>query len=246
MDLVHRSGDALDNPLVDEGARLRPQPGSAEQQDVSSQACRKPIRAYGACSTGPEPAAGRGPEVHLAERPRSRWPWRVPRWAAYYGLRHTAGTATPAPRTVTAQRGVVLSTVSATGNVTAPTQLNVNFETGGRLVALAHKQGQRVKRGQVLARLDDTSARVSVQTARASLQSAEAHLQQLIDGETPAQRAQDAISVTQAQMALANAKAALGQTKAGNATSIAEQQALARPGERQLKRDQRQLASDRS
>ena len=48
--------------------------------------------------------------------------------AAVYGLRHKGSTAAPAARTVTAQRGVVLSTVSATGNVQAPAQLNVNFE----------------------------------------------------------------------------------------------------------------------
>ena len=51
--------------------------------------------------------------------------------ASYYGLRHTSTAAARVARTVTAQRGVVLSTVSATGNVQAPEQLNVNFETGG-------------------------------------------------------------------------------------------------------------------
>jgi macrolide-specific efflux system membrane fusion protein len=166
--------------------------------------------------------------------------------ASYYGLRHTAGTTAPAARTATARRGVVLSSVSATGNVNAPGQLSVNFETGGKLVAIEAKKGQRVKRGQALARLDDTEARIGVQTAQASLRSAEAHLQQLLDGVTSDERAQDAISVKQAELALASAKASLAQAKAGNTTSFASSKLSLDQANAQLKRDQAQLAADNS
>ncbi len=72
----------------------------------------------------------------------------------YVEIRSSAATAAASVRTVTAARGVVLSTVSATGNVTAPTQLSVDFQTSGRIVEIDVKAGQRVKRGQVLGRLD--------------------------------------------------------------------------------------------
>jgi RND family efflux transporter MFP subunit len=166
--------------------------------------------------------------------------------ASYYGLRHTGGATAQAARTVTAQRGVVLSTVSATGNVSAPTQLNVNFETGGTLVTLDARKGQRVKKGEVLARVDDTGAQAGVETARASLQSAEAHLQQLLDGVTSDEQAQDAISVRQAELALASAKASLAQAKAGNATSLATSKLSLGQANAQLARDQAQLAADNS
>jgi len=80
-------------------------------------------------------------------------------------LRSTATSAAQAPRTVTASRGVVLSTVSATGNVAAPTQLSVGFQTSGRIVAIGVTPGQHVKKGQVLGRLDAATARVSVVNA---------------------------------------------------------------------------------
>ena len=163
---------------------------------------------------------------------------------SYYGLRHTAAAAAQPLRTVTAKRGVVLSTVSATGNVAAPAQLNLNFQTAGHLTELNARQGQRVKKGQLLARLDATEASIAVQTAEANLRSAQAHLQQLLDGETPAERAQDAFAVKQAQVALANAKTALRQTNEGNATSLATSGLSLKQATAQLNRDKTQLGTD--
>ena len=56
-------------------------------------------------------------------------------------------------RTATVQRGVVLSTVSASGNLQTPQSLAVNFASTGKLVRIYVKTGQQVKRGQPLAQL---------------------------------------------------------------------------------------------
>ncbi len=163
---------------------------------------------------------------------------------AYLGLTHTGSAAAAEPRTVAAQRGTVLSTVSATGNVATPDQLDLNFQTGGTLTQLAVRQGQRVKRGQVLARVDSADAEVGVRSAQAGLRSAQARLQQLLDGLSLAERKQNAVAVTQAEVALANAKATLRQTRASNAVSQSTSTLSLAQARAQLKRDRAQKISD--
>src|SRR4030088_1109666 len=80
----------------------------------------------------------------------------------------------PAPaklvvRTGTVQRGDVQATVTATANVSAPTTLNVNFTTGGKVTEIDVAAGDKVTAGQVLAKVDDTSAKASLATAQAGL-----------------------------------------------------------------------------
>ena len=66
-------------------------------------------------------------------------------------------------RTAAAQRGVVLSSVSATGNVEASQSLNVNFITGGQVTAVDVKPGQKVTEGEVLGKIDSQSAQLAVE-----------------------------------------------------------------------------------
>ena len=80
-------------------------------------------------------------------------------------------------RTAVAQRGVVLSSVSATGNVEASQSLNVNFITGGQVTAVDVKPGQKVTAGESLGKYSDSqSAQLAVNQAEASLNSANAQL----------------------------------------------------------------------
>ena len=77
---------------------------------------------------------------------------------------------------VTAEQGVVQSTVSGTGNVAAGTDVQVNFQTSGALSQVYVSVGQHVKAGQLLATLDPTSDQLGVDQAQASLTSAEDQL----------------------------------------------------------------------
>ncbi len=106
----------------------------------------------------------------------------------------------PPPSTSEVTRGVVLATVSATGNVNADDQLAVDFASGGRLRQVLVEEGQRVRRGQPLARLDDASAREELASARADLAAAEAKLAQLREGPTPEERAQNQAGVEEAHV----------------------------------------------
>ena len=53
-------------------------------------------------------------------------------------------------------RGTVRSAVTGTGTVTPMTQQNVNFGAGGQIAEVDVQVGQKVTKGQTLARLDPT------------------------------------------------------------------------------------------
>ena len=70
-----------------------------------------------------------------------------------------------APQTVTvakAQRGVAVQAVYATGTVEAGITIRIAPQVAGRLFELKADEGQIVKAGDVLARLDDSDLRASV------------------------------------------------------------------------------------
>lgn len=66
-------------------------------------------------------------------------------------------------------------TLVAAGHVEA-TEVRVAPEVGGRVVALTVREGDRVRAGQEIARLDPTDVRLALDGARAERQSAEAEL----------------------------------------------------------------------
>ncbi len=131
----------------------------------------------------------------------------------YLALRTTSTTALGSVRTATASRGVVLSSVSATGAVEPAAEIGVSFEAAGLLTQVAVRVGQHVKAGQILGRIDATDDRSAVQQAQAALATAKANLQQTLQGETPEQRAVDALSVQQSNAQVASARTALAQAQ---------------------------------
>src|SRR3974390_2390233 len=72
--------------------------------------------------------------------------------AAYVAVGPPAAAKAPST-TATVQEGVVLSSVSATGNVSPSTQLAVDFQNSGIVSEIDVSVGQHVTAGQVLARL---------------------------------------------------------------------------------------------
>ena len=87
--------------------------------------------------------------------------------------RSSARTST---QIVAAQKGVVQSTVSGTGNVEAGADLNVNFQASGTLSKVYVKVGQHVSKGQLLATLDQTSALLTLDQAENNLTAAQDQL----------------------------------------------------------------------
>src|SRR3989338_5004021 len=68
---------------------------------------------------------------------------------AYYWFRIASA---PAYATATVQRGSILQEVLASGNVEAPTTINLQFQNGGKLVAIGVQTGDTVTAGETLAR----------------------------------------------------------------------------------------------
>jgi multidrug efflux pump subunit AcrA (membrane-fusion protein) len=95
-----------------------------------------------------------------------------------------ASSARTSTELVTAADGVVQTTVSGTGNVEPSTDDDVNFATSGTLKSVDVKVGQRVKKGQLIATLDSSSARLTLQQAQATLTAAEDNLTATENGQS--------------------------------------------------------------
>ena len=88
-----------------------------------------------------------------------------------------------AQRTATVKRGVVQSTVSGNGSLEAAQQVELDFGTSGEVTEIDVQAGQRVSKGDVLARIDSSSARASLASAEAQLAEAEETLEAAEEGE---------------------------------------------------------------
>jgi RND family efflux transporter MFP subunit len=88
---------------------------------------------------------------------------------------------TPVVHTVAARAiggGSGASVLDATGYVTARRQATVSAQITGTVAAVLIEEGDHVKEGQVIGRLDDTAQRAALAQAQAQLHSAQAILQQ--------------------------------------------------------------------
>ncbi|RAY14954.1 hypothetical protein DPM19_13885 [Actinomadura craniellae] len=89
----------------------------------------------------------------------------------YLSLRGDGGSAT-APRTVTVARGTLLASVSATGSVGSARTGDLDFGATGTIETINVQVGDTVRKGQVLATLDDAQLRDEVTAAKAALDAA--------------------------------------------------------------------------
>ncbi len=96
------------------------------------------------------------------------------------------GTAAATETETPVSTGSVTQTVSATGNAIAAEDLTLNFASAGTLTEVDVTAGQTVTAGQVLAKVDSTTAANQLKTAQANLSSAQARLQGIL---RPADRA---------------------------------------------------------
>ncbi|MGW2815800.1 efflux RND transporter periplasmic adaptor subunit [Streptomyces sp. NPDC001415] len=86
-------------------------------------------------------------------------------------------------RTAAVSTGKVQATVSGAGLLTSPSDAGVNFTTGGQLTKVEVKPGDKVTKGQELAKVDDTAARQALAQAKTSLVAAKANLAKVQEGQ---------------------------------------------------------------
>jgi len=130
-------------------------------------------------------------------------------WLGYatVGRRGQAGEA-KAYQTVTVRRGSIEAVVNAAGSLEPRAQVALNFKIPGRLLELPVREGQRVDKGDVLAKLDTTDLEPQVAQAEASLRSAEARLRGL---QAPPEKS----DLAAARAAVESAQAAYDKVRAG-------------------------------
>lgn len=85
------------------------------------------------------------------------------------------------------QRGTLVAEVFGTGTLEAKTHAVLGAQISGRIVEISVQEGERVKAGQVLARLDSDELQRQLEMAQASLEAAKAGVERL---EADRQRAQ--------------------------------------------------------
>jgi HlyD family secretion protein len=105
---------------------------------------------------------------------------------AFYSNR---GDAAPTLTTAAATRGSILTVVSATGTLQAVTTVQVGSQVSGSVEALYADFNAMVRKGQVLAKLDQSTYATAVDQAKASLVSAEAEAERLRVGKWAADAA---------------------------------------------------------
>jgi len=80
-------------------------------------------------------------------------------------------------QTVRVEPRVLDLAIDITGSLVSSVAVDVKTEFAGRLVAMLKEEGDAVKKGELLAQLDDTDARLSLGQARAALDVAQAALE---------------------------------------------------------------------
>ena len=128
----------------------------------------------------------------------------------YWGYKHfTAKPVVASNTTAKAKVGNVSKVITATGMVNFPHSIPLQFSNNGQVVELNIKDGDSVKKGQVLARIDDAALKTTVVQQQASLMTAQAKLQSLQDGFNAQTRAEAQSSLAKAQQGVVSAQQSL-------------------------------------
>lgn len=118
-----------------------------------------------------------------------------------------SAAATVRVQTSTVQRGSLVATVSAAGNISVLEEASLAFQTNGRVAKVNVLVGDAVKAGQVLMELDTTDLNLALRTAQTNLASAQANFDQTKTNLDFALRnAQANLSNAQSNLAAAKAK----------------------------------------
>lgn len=143
---------------------------------------------------------------------------------------------TSTEQTATVDTGTVSATVSASGNVESSNTLNVSFagSTGGIVTKIYVKEGDKVRKGEPLAKLDQSSAKENLASAQASLDSARAGYTTTTQGQTSAERAVDQESIDSAQRSVTSARVSLRGARQTLALDRSHQNAAVKRAEQSL------------
>ncbi|MBT3948816.1 efflux RND transporter periplasmic adaptor subunit, partial [Candidatus Parcubacteria bacterium] len=124
----------------------------------------------------------------------------------------------PTYETVQVERGVLSQTVDAAGNIESANELDLKFDTGGRLGKIYKQTNEEVKVGDVIAELELGELNGRVAQASASANRAKANLDKVLAGQTDSY-------ILNFKAKLDQAEANLNQIKATSADTVANAEA---------------------
>ncbi|HXR69874.1 efflux RND transporter periplasmic adaptor subunit [Actinocrinis sp.] len=130
---------------------------------------------------------------------------------ATVGPATSAGAATT--RTSPVQRGTVIASVSASGNLALAATSSLAFGASGKVSEIDVKVGQTVTSGQVLAKIDPTQANLQLTEAQQQLTVAQDNLAKAQNGPSSTQVALNNAQLTQDEQAVTNAQNAYSAAK---------------------------------
>ncbi|MCO8271347.1 efflux RND transporter periplasmic adaptor subunit [Actinoplanes sp. TRM 88003] len=145
----------------------------------------------------------------------------------FWAYRSLTGDDAPAAaastRTVAVQEGTVTKTVTADGTVESASTATASFGTAGTVTSISVRVGQKVAKGQVLAKVDPAEAQRSLDAANADLDAARDAVDRAEDADSDTSSAEN--EVEQAELAVDNAEAAVAGTilkapMAGTVTAV--------------------------
>jgi len=129
--------------------------------------------------------------------------------ASYVMLNRTAPKTNVAQMTVPVQSKSITMRITASGTVVPIQTVNLSPKTSGRLTELRVEQGDKVKQGDIIGKMDNADIQAQLFQAQAALEKARAQLAEVQAGNRPEE-------IAQAKARLAQAKAQLSEAKAGS------------------------------
>jgi HlyD family secretion protein len=159
------------------------------------------------------------------------------------GFMTSAPIVPPTLRTAVVTRDTVRTVASETGTLVPVQQQNVNFRQAGQLTDVAVKVGDKVKAGQVLAKIDDRALQNALAQAQKRQQSDQSNLNATLTGNA-VQTAQHQVDA--ARIALANTQRQADLTNQQDAVTVAQDQAFVARDAQVLAKDQGALNHDTS
>lgn len=101
--------------------------------------------------------------------------------AGFFAYKFLAGSSVQTKYVLAkVEKGTIISSLSSSGQVSASDQIDIKAKASGDVVYIGVKEGDSVKAGKLIAKLDTTSAEKSVRDAEANFQSAQITMQKLI------------------------------------------------------------------
>lgn len=129
--------------------------------------------------------------------------------AGVIALRQNANPIDVAALTVPVEAEALTLRISASGRVQPTQTVNLSPKSAGILRELLVEQGDRVERGQIIARMENAEAQARLAQAQARVNQAQARLDALRAGNRPEEISQRQAEVAQAQAQVADAETRL-------------------------------------